>query len=161
MLRKIMTGGQKMEEFQLPEGMKKTKQRMDVYSILMNASEPLTAIDIYERISKRDGGCGYAVSTIYRVLAAFEEKGYVEKTTMMGEDMAVYEWKNGTEHKHYAICLSCHTKVPLKKCPFQRMMKLDKTQEDDFEITGHKIELYGYCKKCQAKEKSELGEINA
>lgn len=138
-----------MGECQLPEGLKKTKQRVDVYTVLSNATEPMTAIEIYQNISERDGGCSYAVSTIYRVLAAFEEKGYVEKSTLMGEDMAVYEWKQGEEHKHYAICLGCHKKVALKTCPFQKISMMQKPATEEFAVTGHKLELYGYCKECQ------------
>lgn len=138
-----------MQEYHFPDGLKKTKQREDIFSVLVEAKEPITATDIYNSIVKRDGECGYAISTIYRVLSAFEEKGLVEKSTLMGEDMAVYEWVDGEEHKHYAICLGCHKKVALKKCPFQRMAVISKPSDDDFVITGHKIELYGYCKECQ------------
>lgn len=147
-----------MGDCQLPEGMKRTKQRVDVYTVLSEAEAPMTAIEIYENIARRDGGCSYAVSTIYRVLSAFEEKGFVEKSTLMGEDMAVYEWKNIGDHKHYAICLGCHKKVALKKCPFQRISQAWQQTGDEFTVTGHKLELYGYCKECQNTGADTSGE---
>ena len=138
-----------------PEGIKKTRQREDVFRVLIHAEKPLSAIEIYNRIQKgkktgEDGQASYAVSTIYRSLSVFEENGLVEKSTLMGEDTAVYEWQHG-KHKHYAICLKCHKLVPLAKCPFEHM-KLD-TADEEFTVTSHKLEIYGYCNKC--KEQSD------
>lgn len=130
-----------------PDGIKKTKQREDVFRILSEAAEPLSAIEIYNLIL-RGGHTNYAVSTIYRCLAAFEEKGLVIKSTMMGEDTAVYEWNRGG-HKHYAICLECHKLVPLLKCPFEHL-ELD-TSDENFTVTSHKLEVYGYCDRCGKK----------
>ena len=129
-----------------PEGIKKTKQREDVFRVLVEAKEPLSAIEIYNRIQQQNGQINYAISTIYRSLAVFEEKGLVEKSTLMGEDTAVYEWQHG-KHKHYAICLKCHKLVPLAKCPFEHV-KLD-TSDENFTVTSHKLEIYGYCNKCK------------
>ena len=64
-----------------PKGLKWTKQRKCVYQVLEEATEPLSAVQIYNRIEKEHEGSDYAVSTIYRILATFEEHGMVEKTT--------------------------------------------------------------------------------
>lgn len=139
------------ERIVYPEGLKWTKQRKDVYRVLWEAEAPLTAIQIYNRIEGEEGG-EYAVSTIYRILAAFEEKGLVEKAAWMGEGMekghstAAYELKRGG-HTHYAVCLECHRRIPLKNCPFSRI-RLEK-EAGDFTVTEHKLELYGYCKECR------------
>ena len=67
-----------------PKGLKWTQQRKCVYQVLEEATEPLSAVQIYNRIEKEHEGSDYAVSTIYRILATFEEHGMVEKTTFMG-----------------------------------------------------------------------------
>ena len=90
-----------------PKGLKWTKQRKCVYQVLEEATEPLSAVQIYNRIEKEHEGSDYAVSTIYRILATFEEHGMVEKTTFMGDGTVVYELNRG-EHTHYAVCLECH-----------------------------------------------------
>lgn len=133
-----------------PEGIKKTKQREDVFRVLTKAERPLSAIEIYNRIQKENEETKYAISTIYRALAVFEEKGLIEKSTLMGDDTAVYEWQHG-KHKHYAICLKCHKLVPLAKCPFEHI-KLD-TSDENFMVTSHKLEIYGYCNKCKEEKK--------
>lgn len=140
---------QKKEIPEWPKNIKRTRQREAVYHILTNTEEPLSAAEIYHRIEKSaDGGGNYAVSTVYRALAAFEENGLVIKSTLMGKDTAVYAWNYGA-HRHYAICLQCHKRIPLKSCPFEHMNM--NTGDDGFQVTGHKIELYGYCKQCKLK----------
>ena len=124
--------------------MKKTRQREEIFRILAEATEPISAVDIYNSLLKTMEGTNFAISTVYRALTAFEEKGYVTKSTLLGEDMSYYEWNQG-QHKHYAVCLKCHKLIPLKSCPFERA-KID--PQEEFMITGHKLELYGYCKGC-------------
>ena len=136
-------------ELQYPKGIKWTKQRKDVYEVLHKASEPLSAVQIYQQIAKADASGNYAVSTIYRILAAFEEKGLVEKTVWLGDGTTVYELKRES-HTHYAVCLDCHRRIPLEKCPFAHL-HLEK-DNGEFTITGHKLELYGYCKECKIAE---------
>lgn len=138
-----------------PKGIKWTKQRRDVYHVLLAADEPLSAVQIYNLIPVNNREEGYAVSTIYRILAAFEEKGFVEKSAFMGDGTVTYEWNKGG-HTHYAVCLNCHKKIALRACPFEHL-HLD-TDMGDFMVTGHKLELYGYCKECEKSGKS--GGVN-
>ena len=140
------------EEF--PGGLKWTKQRKRVYQILKDATEPLSAAQVYARMDAWEQE-KYAVSTIYRILAAFEENGLVDKTTWMGEGTVVYELKH-PGHVHYAVCLECHKRIPLEHCPLHmsasHLHPADGKQEDEtdgFTVVSHKIELYGYCKECQ------------
>ena len=142
------------EQIKYPEGIKWTKQRKCVYDVLTEAKEPLNAHQIYNIVMKNlngqepdDAGAGsYAVSTIYRILGAFEEKHLVSKSNWMDSGTFVYELERG-EHTHYAVCLSCRKHIPLHVCPFEHMHMPE--AEEAFKITGHKLELYGYCGDCQ------------
>lgn len=132
---------------QYPQGIKWTKQRKDVYRVLAEAKEPLSAARIYRYLEKEDGGSAYAVSTVYRILAAFEERGLVSKTIWLDDGTVAYELDRG-EHTHYAVCLECHKRIPLENCPFAHIHL--EPDAGDFVVTGHKLELYGYCKDCKA-----------
>ena len=141
-----------------PGGLKWTKQRKRVYQILKEATEPLCAAQIYARMETWEQE-QYAISTIYRILAAFEENKLVEKTTWMGEGTVVYELKS-SGHVHYAVCLECHKRIPLEHCPLHMSglhfhgageEKHSEDETDGFTVVSHKIELYGYCKECQEK----------
>lgn len=153
-------------EPEYPQGIKWTKQRKSVYKVLRDASEPLNAAQIYrlagEEPNREDnaagehtggkdytGGRDYALSTIYRILAAFEEKKLVEKNVCLEDGTVAYSLaRNG--HTHYAVCLGCHRRIPLQSCPFAHI-HMEKEPEG-FTVTGHRLELYGYCMDC-GKEK--------
>lgn len=140
----------KKEEPGYPEGIKWTRQRKNVYSVLLNATEPLSAVQIYNLIEMKPDE-SYAVSTVYRILSVFEEKNFVTKTTWMGDGTARYEINQGG-HTHYAICLKCHRKIPLEECPFEHLNIKDRPK--NFQVTGHKLELYGYCDRCLQQKKT-------
>lgn len=128
-----------------PEGLKWTRQRKRVYDVLMAHKEPLSAVQIYNLVEK-DNEETYAISTIYRILAAFEEQELVEKSSFMDDGQVVYALNRGG-HTHYAVCLDCHKRIPLENCPFAHLHIEQETE--DFVVTGHKLELYGYCKECK------------
>lgn len=134
-----------IEEIEWPKGIKRTKQREELVHILYYAEQPMNVNDIYNQMIQQTNRAVNAISTIYRMLSTFEEKGYIKKSLLMGDDTAVYEWIHGN-HKHYAICLSCHRLIPLKKCPFENLSIA--TEDETFTITDHKLEIYGYCQQC-------------
>lgn len=149
-MEKVNTTGQR--SLQYPEGIKWTRQRKAVYEVLWEESEPLTPVKLYNLVEQRTPGEEYALSTIYRILAAFEEKGIVEKEASMEDGALLYSLHRGS-HTHYAVCLECHRRIALSSCPFAHL-KLEQETED-FTITNHKLELYGYCKNC--RESGRLG----
>ncbi|MDC7292151.1 MULTISPECIES: Fur family transcriptional regulator [unclassified Butyrivibrio] len=131
-----------------PEGFKKTKQRIDIFKILHASETPLSAAEIYNQLLADTSKEQYAFSTIYRTLLAFEKAGIVTKSVLSTEDNAIYELSLGT-HKHYAICLSCHKKFPIQACPMHIISEEVNQTLPDFRITGHQLEVYGYCRDCQ------------
>ncbi len=132
--------------------LKKTKQRELIRQILSGSGEPMCAAEIYQRMLGFEGGKEYAISTVYRTLQTFEEKGLVHHTSLPDSDTAYYEWNEGI-HRHYAICLSCHKRIPLKECPFHTLQLEE--EKEGFQVTGHKVEVYGYCSKCQKLKQPE------
>ncbi len=131
-----------------PEGFKKTRQRIDIYKILYFAKEPLSAAEIFRELNNFEPKEPYAFSTVYRNLFAFEKAGIVVKSVLTTEDNAVYELKNES-HKHYAVCLSCHEKFPINTCPVHEISHDLENTLPGFVITGHHIEIYGYCNQCK------------
>lgn len=119
-------------------GLKCTRQRINVMEVLTNAKSPLTAENIYE-MSK-----GMSLSTVYRIVERLCEKGIVNKNTIQDSDKFYYELITG-EHRHYAICLGCKSMRYVDICPVHA------PEIDDFTVTGHKLEIYGYCDKCRSK----------
>ena len=103
-----------------------------------DADAPLTVENIYDKVD------GMSLSTVYRIAEKLCEKGIVSKHTIQDSDKFYYELING-EHRHYAICLGCKEMRYVDICP------VHSPHIDNFTVTGHKLEIYGYCVKCQKK----------
>ncbi len=146
----------KAMDLQYPVGLRWTRQRKNVYHVLREAEGPLTAVQIYHLAEAVAQGEEYAISTIYRILAAFEERDLVEKSARLEDGTAAYALKKG-EHVHYAVCLECHRRIPLQNCPFAHI-QIEK-ETGDFTVTSHKLELYGYCREC-GRQRQGTGDRN-
>jgi len=135
-----------MEENQTiwPAGIKRTRQRENVLSILENSEKPLSAADICSRME--NGGNAAWMSTVYRVLELFVKKGVVIKTNMMNNEMAVYEL-NRFKHKHYAVCMNCRKIIAMDNCPMEKF--IPKLEDEDFQVMGHNLEVFGFCRDCR------------
>jgi len=129
------------------EGLKKTKTREAVISVLEHAEKPLSAMNICSEIEKK--GDNIWLSTVYRILELFVNKGIVNKISVMNSEMAVYEL-NRFKHKHYAVCMSCHKIIPMDNCPMEKFVP--KLEDDDFHVIGHNLEVYGICRDCSHKK---------
>ena len=132
-----------------PVGMKKTKQRVCVYSVLEQADAPLSAAEIYRQIDR--AGLEISLSTVYRILEFFVKEDIALKTMILDNDMAVYIF-NRNQHKHYAVCMNCHKVIELENCPLENFVP--KLADGEFHVLGHRLELYGYCKDCEEKRNS-------
>lgn len=126
-----------------PEGIKRTQQRESVLSILEGALEPLSVTEIYSKMEEE--GKTVWMSTVYRALEVFVKNNIVIKTNMLNSEMVVYEL-NRFEHKHYAVCISCHKMISMDNCPMDKF--IPQLKDEDFKVMGHNLEIFGYCKDC-------------
>jgi len=136
----------KQAEKNWPAGIKRTRQRESVLRVLERSDRPLSASDICSEIEK-DGEAVW-LSTVYRILELFEKKKLVKKADVMNREMAAYELDR-PEHKHYAVCVSCHKIIPMENCPMEQFRP--QMEDDGFLVTGHNLVIYGFCKDCAPK----------
>ncbi len=125
------------------KGIKMTKQRAALLEILKNEECPLTALQIHALYQQKDPRAW--LSTTYRSLEMFTEKGIVNKSIPMDDATAKYELNRHT-HKHYAVCRCCRKMIDLECCPIKDLQV--KTKDGGFHVTGHRLEIYGYCDDC-------------
>ncbi len=118
-------------------GLKCTRQRRDILNILRNAPQPMSVEEIYRGVENM------SLSTVYRAMELFCEKGIVQSETIRNSGELYYSLRD-QRHCHYAICLGCNEIRYVDVCPVHEH-GLD---INGFQITGHKLELYGYCNKC-------------
>lgn len=134
-------------QYPWPSQLKKTRQRESVLAVLTQADRPLSAMEICKLTE--DAGNPVWLSTVYRILELFEENKIIIRNTLSDGEMALYEL-NRNQHRHYAICLSCHKVVELEHCPLQNYTP--ELSDSGFQVTGHRLEMYGYCKDCAKKK---------
>lgn len=132
-------------EIRWPDGLKKTKTRVAVLQALAVADRPLTAVEIAARTGEKP----VWLSTVYRVLDIFEQHGMVLKTPVMESGIAIYELAGG--HRHYAVCLGCNRVITLENCPLENF--LPRLSEQDFQVVGHRLQMYGYCTSCAIQKR--------
>jgi len=125
-------------------GYRNTKSRAAVVEILENAETPLSAEDIFMKM--KESGRSASLSTVYRILELMENNRLVEKTTINNGKALFSLARSG--HNHHLICTSCHKMVALGDCPVKELER-NISRETQFDITGHKLEVYGICPECR------------
>lgn len=132
-------------------GIKLTRQRLDLLERLKQADGPITAEQLF--LNLREEASAISLSTVYRILDAFELKGLVEKVVSADENKAIYEL-NRHEHGHHLICTQCKVRMTITGCPLAGYEET-LARTTNYKITGHRLEVYGLCPKCQ----SDLGML--
>ncbi len=128
-------------------GLKNTKHRNSILEILENSRHPLTAEQIFVKLLSLK--ISINLSSVYRTLDTLISKGMLVKSTLSGDNKALFEL-NRQEHKHNLICFGCRKIIPVDGCPLAGYENLLK-EKTGFDVTGHKLEIYGYCQDCQKK----------
>lgn len=142
------TEAEEIKKLLKQEGLKCTKHRCMIMQIIADSSQPLTAEQIF--LELRDKDVSINLSTVYRTLESFVSKGLIIKTNVASDTKSLFEL-NRMVHKHYLICVGCKKMLPVDGCPLEEYEKLihDKV---GFDITGHRLEIYGYCRDCKKDE---------
>lgn len=131
------------------EGLKNTKHRNAILEVIENSDQPITAEQIFLDLKGKKTSIN--LSSVYRILESLVSKGLVIKSNITGDNKASYEL-NRLEHKHHLICSGCKKMFSVDGCPLEEYEKQLKVKMD-FDITGHKLEIFGFCKECKQTNK--------
>ena len=122
-------------------GYKHTDKREKMLHLFSDHNRYLTAKDVLEYLKEDFPGLSF--DTIYRNLYLFEELNILEATDMNGEKH--FRFTCGSiHHHHHFICTDCGKTKQVHACP----MSIIDHEMENFEITGHKFEIYGRCPDC-------------
>lgn len=129
-------------------GIKSTRQRTAVLKVLRRSDVPLTAEEIFLKI--HGGANNLSLSTVYRILDTLMKNNLVSKSSLMEGGRTLFEATYDI-HRHNLICVKCRRIIPICDCPLTDYESgLERTT--GYKITGHKLEVYGVCPKCENKE---------
>jgi Fur family ferric uptake transcriptional regulator len=133
------------KDFFKSHSIKSTSQRNLFLDLLQGIKSPSSAEEIYVTAAALQPTVN--LSTIYRILDLFESKNIVTKNMLSESKKALYELNTHT-HKHYMVCMKCKRILPLENCPCS-LIENAVSQNSDFQIVNHKLEITGYCPNCK------------
>jgi Fur family ferric uptake transcriptional regulator len=76
-------------------------------------------------------------------------RGILIKSNLAGGAKAVYEPRRA-EHRHNLVCSCCQRAIPVDGCPLDEFVKT-LGERTGFDVTGHRLEIYGLCRDCKGK----------
>ena len=127
------------------KGLKYTEQREIVLTILLQATEHLTAEEIYNKIKKHYPDSNVGIATVYRALSFLEEVELIASIAF-GTDGKKYESNTKSHHDHL-ICTNCGKIIEFVDEEIEkRQEKIAKANK--FKVTSHSMQLYGICESC-------------
>jgi Fur family peroxide stress response transcriptional regulator len=88
-------------------------------------------------------------NTVYYTLSALKEAGLISEVNF-GHEHARFD-ANMDRH-HHLVCVSCQEINDLYDETLDRLSMAAKKGRQ-YTILGHRVEFYGYCKRCQEKSK--------
>ncbi|SEB16825.1 Fur family transcriptional regulator, peroxide stress response regulator [Thalassobacillus cyri] len=126
-------------------GVRITPQRHAVLEFLLNSMTHPTADEIYKALEGKFPNM--SVATVYNNLRVFKDIGLVRELTY-GDASSRFDC-NTTEHYH-VICESCGKIVDFHYPSLDEVESLAE-QVTGFDVSNHRMEVYGICSDCQTK----------
>lgn len=126
-----------------------TPQRYAILEYLIESHSHPTADEIYKALNKRFPNM--SVATVYNNLKLFTQIGFVQEM-VYGDSSSRFDFSS-TRHYH-AICKVCGKIVDIV---YPGLEDVESATEKltGFDIDEHRMELYGTCPECLAKEKKQ------
>lgn len=125
-------------------GLRATKPRIALLSVLQTAKYPLNIKEIMDKL----GAATADKVTLYRTIDAFKKAGIVNQVDFQ-ERSARYEYKDREHDHHHLVCVTCKKVDDFIGCNYQKLSAKVLKQTPSFaEITGHSFEFFGKCRSC-------------
>lgn len=135
----------KLKTFLKDKGLKSTRQRDIITTEFLKSSEHMTAEELYRRVNRHHKEIGF--TTVYRTLKLLKKSGLATER-IFADNLTRYEHLSSEDHHDHLICIRCGSITEFENPKIEKLQ--DKIADDfGFYTVSHKMELYGYCKKCK------------
>ena len=129
-------------------GYKLTNARITVLQVIQELGGHVTSAAILDAVAEADDSIGRA--SVFRTLDLLTQLGIIRPTYIETSQTPTYVMLPGGHH-HHVICTNCNRVMEFDDCGLGDLEA--KLQEQlDIIITGHLLEFYGVCKKCNPAE---------
>ena len=121
--------------------------RRQVYSLLENASVPLTPALVHRELLVAEKSVGLA--SVYRTLDLLVTLGLAKVVLQPDGSTGYVVAKDG--HNHTLVCQNCHKIYEFSSCTDLSPLIAKVQAETQFVINDHILQLFGLCSDCQKK----------
>ena len=128
----------RIEELCAAQGLRMTGQRRVIARVLASAKDHPDVEEVYRRANKIDARI--SLSTVYRTLKLFSEKGILERHDF-GHNRGRYEEASGPHHDHL-IDVESGRVIEFRNESIEALQERI-ARELGFRLVGHRLELYG------------------
>ena len=128
----------RIEELCAAQGLRMTGQRRVIARVLASAKDHPDVEEVYRRANKIDARI--SLSTVYRTLKLFSEKGILERHDF-GDKRGRYEEASGPHHDHL-IDVESGRVIEFRNESIEALQERI-ARELGFKLVGHRLELYG------------------
>lgn len=126
------------------QGYRVTAPRRAVIAAALRQEKPFTAEQLVAETASGTGESGR--STVYRTLELLASLGILSRI-LDGTGRPVYV-AGAPVHRHHLVCSGCGVVIPFNACPVGDLA-VTLAQQNDFEVHGHLLEIFGTCSSCQ------------
>jgi Fur family transcriptional regulator, ferric uptake regulator len=123
------------------QGYKITSPRYRVIERLAGREDNFTA----EELASELAPVGRA--TVYRTLKLLLDQGLVCKVVMT--DGSIFYRMSHRVHHHHLVCVGCGATEDIGRCGVEDVLSTVQSVTD-YEVVGHRIEVYGFCPRCKS-----------
>ncbi|MBI4686169.1 MAG: transcriptional repressor [Nitrospirae bacterium] len=125
-------------------GLKSTRQRDIIATEFLKTIGHITAEDLYKKVNRKHKEIGF--TTVYRTMKLLSKCGLASER-VFADNLTRYEPARGEEHHDHLICIGCGEITEFENPKIERLQG-EVAKEFGFNTISHKMELYGYCRRC-------------
>lgn len=136
----------------LAAGGKRSRSRTAVMERFFRSGRHVTVDELTRVVRERNPRVGAV--TVYRTLKLLERMGYANELDF-GEGAKRYESSLSAHHDHL-VCRTCGTVIEFENRDIEKLQE-KVTRRHGFRPTAHRLEIYGHCRECAARDLSWNG----
>lgn len=125
-----------------------SKQRDQVLDVFLRHDGHMTMDDLHQHVREKYPEISYA--TVHRAMKLICDSGIGEGFNL-GEKAMRYEHHFGHKKHDHLICESCEKIIELA-CDGIDQQHKKSIEKHRFNVTHHRLLIYGYCRECQNKQ---------
>jgi len=129
-------------------GHRVTEQRMQVARVFFQTGGHLSVEDLLQRVRREAPRTGHA--TVYRTLHLLADAGLASRREF-DQGYARYEREVEAAHHDHMVCTACGRIMEFEEDEIETLQAAV-AQRHGFQVTRHRLELYGICAACRGKD---------